>query len=171
MKRIVNLLACAVFVLAVSTVQAGLSDVEITASKQKLEENKSKDGNVVVNSKDIAYDITVKSKTSKPLENLDVKYVIFYEDSQAGKTDKAEEKAHTGSEKVALLEGNRTVAVKTKPLTLTTEELSAGWYYASGASGRAKDRTKGIWVRVYAGDKLLGEYANPSSITKREWKE
>lgn len=171
MKRIVKSLTCAVFVLAAASLQAGLSDVEITASKQKLEENKSKDGISLVNSKSIAYDITIKSKTSKPLENLDVKYMIFYEDSQPGKVEKAEEKSHAGSEKVALLEANRSVTIATKPLTLTTEELPAGWVYTSGATGRSKDRTKGIWVRVYAGDKLLSEYANPTSIAKREWKD
>ena len=161
------------FAIGLSPALAGLSDIEIKAVREKLGEDVSrKDGDTRVSKKEILYNITLQSKTFKDLSRLDVKYMIFYYDASFGSTEKVEEKSKSGSEKVAFLKGNSSFTFKTDPIVLTTEQLDGNVYWANGASGKSKDRVSGIWVRVYNDQgEIVEEYANPTSITKRIWKE
>lgn len=152
--------------------KAGLSDVEISATRRKLDEDRSRGSNITTTTKEIVYDVTVQSKTFKPQANLEVKYMIFFEDAKAGSAEDASVKAERGSEKIATLEGNRAYSFQTKPIKLQTQELDAGWYYSSGGSNRSKDKVSGIWFRVYREGTMIAEYANPSTVSKREtWKD
>ncbi len=160
-------------VLGIASSSGALSDVEIKITRQKLGEEIDRKSSMAerVATKEIVYNIIVQSKTFKQLSNLDAKYMIFYYDSQPGSNSKPTEKSQSGTEKITALAGNRFVEFQTKPLTLTTVTLDGNWYYGSGASNQSKDRVSGVWVRVYSEDKLVGEYASPSSITKRDWKD
>jgi hypothetical protein len=157
--------------LSVTPSEAALSDVQITATKLKLDEKQERKTNVTVKSKEIAYSVTVQSKSFKPIENLEIKYMVFYHDEKSGEKNEAGEKSFIGVEKIPMLEANRSVSFNTKPLVLTSEALDAGWYYANGAASQAKDRTTGVWFRAYANGQMIGEYANPASITSRTWKD
>lgn len=160
-------------VVGLSPVSAALSDVEIKVVREKLGEDISrKDGDTRVSKKEILYNITIQSKTFKDLSKLTAKYMIFYYDSSFGSTEKAEEKSKEGSENILFLKGNTSVTFKTDPIILITEQLDGNVVWANGASSRSKDRVSGIWVRVYNEQgEIVEEYANPSSITKRVWKE
>ncbi len=55
-------------------------------------------------------------------------------------------------------------------MTLKKARLKADWYYSNGARGKAKDELSGIWVRVYSGNELIYELAQPSSLkTQEKW--
>jgi len=160
--------------LGLSTVSAALSDVEIKVARQKLGEEIDRKTSMAerISTKEILYRITIQSKTFKQLSNLEAKYMIFYYDSKPGSNADPEERSQAGSEKIAALSSNRSVDFETKSIQLTTVSLDGGWYYGSGANNKSKDRVSGIWVRVFAEDgSLVGEYASPSSITKRVWKD
>lgn len=154
-------------------VSAALSDIEIKATREKLGEDIfRKDGDTRVSKKEVLYNITIQSKTFKDLSKLTARYMIFYYDSDFGSSDKAEEKSKSGSENILFLKSNTSVTFKTEPLILTTEQLDNNVIWANGASSKSRDRVSGVWVRVFAEDgSLVGEYANPSSITKRIWKD
>lgn len=155
------------------TAFAQLQDVQITATRQKLDEQKKREGGpVTITTKDIAYEITVQNKTFKPLTELQVKYMVFYLDPKPGSADKPVELSLKGAETLTNLEGNRSVSFTTKPVKLTTEELDGGWYWTGGGSSRTKDKVSGVWIRAFANGKIVGEYANPSTVSrKNEWKE
>ena len=169
-----SILAVLALVFAVLVpAQAGLMDVEIKAMRKKGEESKSREGGPVTKvSTEVIYTITLNSKSFKPIQNLTVKYALFYYDVKAGSTTKPIEAAFRESENVPLLPANGTFTFATKPLTLSTETLDGGWYYGSGASSVANDKISGVWIRAYADGKMVGEYVNPVSLPKRqEWKD
>ena len=98
--------------------------------------------------------------------------MIFYTDSQPGRSDKPIEAHHKGSETLSNLSTHRKAQFETAPFKLEKEELDGGWFYRSGGDGRARDRVTGIWVRAYTDGNLVGEYANPSTLTKnKEWED
>ena len=165
-----------VFVLLVAiaaSAGAQLNDIQISASPRKLDEQKDRQGgNVTVTTKEIAYRITVENRTFKTIPELQVKYLVFYVDPKPDSNEKPIEVCHKGSETLTDLASNRAAAFETKPLKLTKEELDAGWYWTGSVSSRLKDRVTGVWIRAYSNGNLLGEYSNPTTVSKkREWKE
>jgi hypothetical protein len=158
--------------LAAPILQAQLHDVKILATREKLDETRERSGNTTQTTKEIIYNLTIESKTFKLIPALEIKYMIFYEDIQAGSTNKARLSSVKGSQSITELQARSKVKIKTKPIKLATQELDAGWYYTSGSSGRARDAVKGVWVRAYADGKMVGEYINPSTLdNKQNWKE
>ena len=172
MKRSVCQLLIVLATLATPAV-AQLYDVQISATPKKLDEQKSRKGqHATVTTKEMVYLVSVENRSFKTFPELTVKYMIFYADSQPGRSEKPLEAYHTGSAILTNLTTHRKAGFETTPFKLETEELDGGWYYRSGGDGRAKDRVKGVWIRAYANGSLVGEYASPTTISKnREWKE
>jgi hypothetical protein len=97
--------------------------------------------------------------------------MIFYLDSQPSEPEKPTETSATGSLNIKDLSANRTITLKTEPLTLVSTTLDGNKAWLTGANNAAKDKITGVWIRVYMGTELIGEFANPSTITKRQnWK-
>jgi hypothetical protein len=156
-----------------TSAMAQLHDVQISATPKKIDQQKSRKGEyATVTSKEMAYIVTVENRSFKSFAELNVKYMIFYADSQPGKSEKPIEAHHKGSETLSNLSTSRKTQFETAPFKLEKEELDGGWYYTSGGNGRAKDRVTGVWIRAYANGHLVGEYANPTTVSKnREWQE
>ena len=155
-----------------SSAREEMFDVAISASRKKLDEQKTHAGDKTSVTKEVAYTLTLESHSFKPLTGLQVKYMIFYQDQQPGSVGKPIIAFNKGTATLAGLGVHETATVDTTSFKLTTTELDAGWYYTSGASGRAQDRVTGVWVRVYSDGKLVGEYANPPGTAKKNtWKD
>ena len=170
-RSVIRLLV--IFVTAATSALAQLHDVQISVTPKKIDQQKSRKGeHATVITKEMAYIVTVENRSFKTFDELNVKYMIFYADSQPGRSEKPIEAHHKGSETLRNLSTYRKAQFETAPFKLEKEELDGGWYYPGGSDGRAKDRVRGVWVRAYANGNLVGEYANPSTITKnREWKD
>lgn len=153
--------------LAAITASAQLHDIQFSVTRQKLDEQKEREGgNTTIITKEVRYKVTVQNRSFKTIPEIKIKYMIFYEAPQPG-TKEVVEAFHKGSETIMTLEGNDTTTFETKPFKLTSETLDGGWYYAGGASNKSKDRVAGIWIKAFADEKLVGEYVNPSSISKK----
>jgi hypothetical protein len=171
MKALLTL-TFAISLFLVSPASAQLRDVEFTVTRQKLDEQKEREGgNTTITTKEVRYKVTAQNRTFKTIPELKIKYMVFYEAPQPGSHETVEA-FHKGSEVITNFEGNRTSIFETKPFKLTTEQLDGGWVYTSGAKNKAKDRVVGIWIKAYSEDKLVGEYVNPSTLArKNEFKE
>jgi hypothetical protein len=167
---IVRILAISCLVTATSWAQ--MQDVQFTVTRQKLDEQKSRQGGAMtVTVKDIVYKVTVQNRTFKTIPELNVKYLVFYEAPQPGSSEVAE-LSHKGSKIIANLEGNRSSIFETEPFKLSTSQLDGNMLWLDGSPNKSKDRIVGVWFRAYANDKLVGEYINPSTLSKkRDWKE
>ena len=163
-----------VLLLAISAgAVAQFHDVQISASPRKLDEQKNRQGgNVTVTTKEIVYKVTLENRSFKAVPQLQVKYMIFYADPKPDSNEKPVEAYQTGSEPLADLASNRSATFETKPLKLSKEELDAGWYWVGSGKSRFKDRVTGVWIRAYSNGNIVGEYSNPTTVSKkREWKE
>ncbi len=160
-------------VLATFASQAALQDFDITATREKMGQERGRaDGNTTVTTKEIRYRIEVKSRSFKALENVEVKYRVFYKDQEAGSTGDGILRSQNGSEKFPLVGAQAAVTLTTKPFQLTTEQLDGNWYYGSGAGNKSSDRVAGIWIRVYINGQLSQEFCNPSTISRKaDWKD
>jgi len=154
------------------TAQAQLHDVSITATRKKLDEQKTRGSMETITTQEIAYKVVVTSKAFKAIPELEVKYMIFYDDVQPGSKEKPEILHIKGKELLTNLENNRPVEFETKPIKLTKSQLDGNVYWTSGASAKAKDSVSGLWFRAYSGGKIIGEYAYPTTLPKKaEFKE
>lgn len=161
------------FIFLSGTALAQVQDVQLSAKRLKLDEQRSRPGGpVTVTTKEIVYEISAQNKTFKPLTDVTVKYMIFYLDPKPGMDNKPVELSIKGTEAVGNLEPQRSVTFNSSPVKLTTEELDGGWYYPSGGGNRARDKVSGVWIRAFANGKIIGEYSNPTTVSKKnEWKE
>jgi hypothetical protein len=168
-----TLRALLLLVAMATSAVAQLNDIQISASPRKLDEQRDRQGGkVTVTTKEIAYRVTVENRTFKAIPELQVKYMIFYVDPKPDSNEKPIETYHKGSETLTDLASYRTTTFETKPLKLTKEELDAGWYWVGRGSSRTKDRVTGVWIRAYSNGNIVGEYSNPTTVSKkREWKE
>src|SRR5262245_35361006 len=80
----------------------------LMAAGTKNDEQKSRQGNVTITTKEIAYTVTVENRTFKPIDQLQVKYMIFYLDPKPGSTDKPLELFYKGTETFTNFAANRT---------------------------------------------------------------
>lgn len=150
-----------------------MDDIQIVPTRKKLEEAKERSSsNTSVKSKQIIYSVMVTSRAFKELQNVTIKYNIYYEDSELGSTAKPEIKSVTGNHSFELLLTNKPVEFDTNAIQLDSAALDGGWYFKNGGSARAKDRIAGLWFKAFdATGKLIGEYANPADVkTKQKWK-
>jgi hypothetical protein len=172
MKRASFWQLVAILILAASPVFAQIKDVEITVNRNKLDEQKQRGGGETVTSRQIAYDVKVRNKTFSDMENIEIKYMIFYTEALRGSTEKPIAAHVKGKEAVKFLKAHSDASFLTTPVTLTKSELDGNVFWLSGASSRSKDAVTGVWFRAYADGKLVGEYVNPSTVPKKnEWKE
>ncbi|GAT34798.1 hypothetical protein TSACC_23232 [Terrimicrobium sacchariphilum] len=158
---------------ALTSALAGLQDFDISTTREKLSQDRGRDsGNMTVTSREIRYRIDVKSRSFKPLSNVEVKYNIVYQDQQEGSKDDGLLQSHKGSQKFDKVDPNGSLVVSTEPFQLTTHQLDGNWVWANGASNKASDRVVGIWTRIYVDGQLKQEYCNPSTLSKKvDWKD
>ena len=150
---------------------ADLQDVAITATKKKIDESKNLAGQgAYVKTSQVVYAVTVQNKTFKELKDITIKYMVFYDKANLGEKEQPGEVSVRGEETIPVIGKSGTTKFETKPISLTTASLESGWSFDSGAKNYAKDRIAGVWFRAYSGDKIIGEYANPSSMASRVWK-
>jgi hypothetical protein len=169
-----SLIQLLLILVSVSTsAMAQLYDLQISATPKKIDQQKSRKGeHATVTTRELAYVVTVENRSFKRFDELNIKYMIFYADSQPGRREKPIEAHHQGGETLTNLSTHQKAQFETASFKLEKEELDGGWYYKSGGDGRAKDRVTGVWIRAYSNGNLVGEYANPSTVAKtREWKD
>ncbi|HET7238387.1 MAG TPA: hypothetical protein VFI76_05135, partial [Terrimicrobiaceae bacterium] len=107
MKRSVVQLLIVLATLSTPAV-AQLYDVQISATRKKIDEQKSRKGqHATVTTKEMVYLVSVENRSFKTFEELSVKYMIFYADSQPGRSEKPLEAYHTGSETLTNLTTHR----------------------------------------------------------------
>jgi hypothetical protein len=129
------------------------------------------EGSQAKTTENISYTVTVKNTTFADLPALTVDYVLFVERPKLGEKKREEPRVErvTGSKKLEALPRQTPQVVTTDEVTLTTENLVGNYIYANGGRIKAEDSIIGVWVRVSQDGQIVGEYALPTTITKRGW--
>lgn len=116
------------------------------------------------------YKIKVTNESDLDLKNLQMQYRYFLFKNQvaadkrsAGKTMRV-----AGEIKIPSLRGHSDLDFETAQSDMMETELKSGYYWLGGGKARSEDELEGIWVRIYQGDKMIAEFANPSTLPKKE---
>jgi hypothetical protein len=113
------------------------------------------------------YNVTVENKTFKELDNLDLKYVIFFKQEQLGVKAAATPRQQSGSFSIDALKPHEKKSFSTNPVELNKANLVCNWIYSSGAKPNAQDTLVGLALRVYQGGQQFAELANPSLLREK----
>ncbi len=116
------------------------------------------------------YLVTVTSHTFQDIPDVRVEYIVFATHERFGSKSEAKPERVPGSKTLGTLARNGKTSFETEPVTLKKARLKADWYYTNGAKSKAKDELRGVLVRVYSGDQLIGEFSQPASLkTQEKW--
>lgn len=147
--------------------------VQIELSRAKFSTEKKEDIGVTYSYEQWGFNVTVTNRANQALENLRAEYVIFLDPSEQLIDSKEEAKLKRRSGKADL--DNIPMSGRTQFRTDTVEavkvSLKSGWVWGDADKKRtARDKLYGVWVRVYRGDELVAEVANPATLsTKEAW--
>lgn len=104
---------------------------------------------------DWGYNIEVTNTTLHPVEGLRVEYMIF------GRLfASSTQTSQSGRQALDAIEARKSTSFRTKSFRMN--KWKAGGYGNSGG------QLNGVWIRLYAGDTLLHDYASPESLRTRE---
>jgi len=154
---------------AASEIPAGAVTVEL--SRGVFSSSKSEDISTVTTEEKWGYSVTVANRGSKPLENLRFDYVLFVKpDLEPGKDARAAAlKRATGSNTLPLVAIGSKAVFRTDSIKIYKQKLKPGWIWGkTGNSEMVRDTLHGIWVKAYAGNKLVAEICTPEGLMKTE---
>ena len=117
------------------------------------------------------YDMTIKNLSDLAIQSLEINYILYTEQEQAGSTrEDAPIKTKKGSDKTSLDARGETL-VRTDPIKMTETDLKGNVRYSSGADDESNAELIGIWLRIYYQGEVVKEYVNPPKLKKDfEWK-
>ena len=177
MKTRYGLVLFGLILLFCQFARAADSDVTITAEKKLI--HRSPGNGFQPNSKtgkkteDWAFTVKVENQTFQTLENLDVKYIIFYKHEELGVKAPPQKKTKSGTYSIASIDSLAAASFDTDSVSLTRAYLIGSnpdsyAYFGNGAKPNAADTLTGIWVRIYKDGNLFAEYAYPAGLTSSE---
>jgi hypothetical protein len=146
--------------------------VDVSADRKRIEAGEAVSaGDTSKSSEKYVYEMKVQNRSFGDVPALDVQYLIFVERQKLGeRKEKDTIDRITGSAKVEPLSRNTMVrTVSTSEIVLAKQSLGGGMYYVNGGRQKVEDNIVGVWVRVLNEGKVIAEYTNPSTVTKRGW--
>jgi hypothetical protein len=165
MKR----LAALAFLFCSSVAFAELSDFDFTAEGKLLDQKVANKGDKKETTATWAYDVTLSNKSVKDYANLKIKYIVFVKDVKEGaKTPESKTARSTGEASADAIKAHAKFSFQTNKVELKKTQLAAGWTYTNGARARAADSLAGVWIRIYDGDKQVGEFCDPAGVMYKE---
>lgn len=119
-------------------------------------------------SESFLYEVVVANKRFQAGVPLKAHWVILVEREELGAKQGSDKLDWaTGTAEIAAIPAHGKGTFKTDAVTLRDQSLTGGWIYEGGGKIRAKDSFAGVWIKLFDGDKQVGEYVNPSAVASR----
>lgn len=126
------------------------------------------------------YNVTVTNQSALLGQDLNVEYRIFFRQGAQGKSISSQPLMNLGgSEKIPKLESRAKTSFRTNGATINRKSpapLSANAgtnakpnAWPNGGQETVSDEIEGVWVRVYQGDQIVGEYVSADTLRKEGW--
>jgi len=161
-------------------VRAADGDVTITCEKKRVDHGPAaaqKPSQEVKKTENWGYTVTVENEAFKALQNLQVKYVIYYKQEKLGIKAPPRKQTKTGTFTIDSVDslGKTSFDTVSVPLTravLVGSDVGGYDYFPNGAKPTAEDTLTGIWIRIYKDGSQFAEFAYPAGLTSSEqWKD
>jgi hypothetical protein len=115
------------------------------------------------------YSITLENASFKEMTGLKAQYRVYRLDDERGATrQEVGLKWDEGEGAVGTLKPREKKTIETKPTKIETVALKGGWSYTDGSKDKIQDRVKGVRVKVFQGEELIVDYANPTTLIKSD---
>lgn len=159
----------AAFLLGVSLAQAGTAKISIAVSPTKESGEKKHKGNVTKEATLYQYTVKLTNSSFAAESGLSAQYRIFVrDDSGKGAISQQKLKRQEFSAAIPDMPNLGTYSFDTEPVKLEKTTLDGGWYYRDGKRNSSADKVAGVWIRILQGDKVVGEYINPTTLAAKE---
>jgi hypothetical protein len=146
--------------------------IDISAERKRVEAGEAVTArDASKTSEKYVYEVKVQNRSFGDVPALDVQYLIFVERQKLGeRKEKDTVDRITGSAKVEPL--TRSTMVRTVPtseIVLDRQVIVGDYYFLNGGRQKVADNVLGLWIKVFSEGKMIAEYTNPSTVTKRGW--
>lgn len=147
----------------------GATRIEVAATPKKEAGEGRRQGNVSKEVTEVQYTVKLTNRSFADVKGLRAEYHIFVR-GDSGRGSSSDQKVRRQSGQVPLpdLINNGTHSFDTEPVKLVSTQLDGGWYYQDGKRNKSAEKVVGVWIRILEGDKVVGEYINPTSLATRE---
>lgn len=121
------------------------------------------------------YEVILKNSAQHAIKDLRIEYLMMkFEDAVISKKRSAGESLRQkGSIEVPVIRPHEELRLNTKPFPMMRTKLKPGYVWDLNEAGfdrESEDELKGIWAKIYMGDKLVYEASRPSNMkTKEVW--
>jgi hypothetical protein len=159
----------AAFLLWGSLAHAGTPKIGIAVNPSKESGEKKHSGNVTKEATLYQYTVKLTNSSFAAVSGLSAQYRIFVrDDSGKGTVSQQKLKRLEFSAAIPDMPNLGTYSFDTEPVKLEKATLDGGWYYLDGKRNRSVDKVAGVWIRILQGDKVVGEYINPTTLAAKE---
>ena len=153
----------------ISQLQAGPTRIEVAVTPKKENGEKQRANNVTKQETLYQYTVKLSNRSFAPAAGLSAQYRIFIrDDSGKGVASKQKLKRQDFSAAIPDMPNNGTYSFDTEAVSLEKSMLDAGWSYTNGKRSQSADKLAGVWIRIFQGDKVVGEYINPTTLAAKE---
>ncbi len=136
---------------------------EVRSTKVKLDEVKTRDGNVTVEKEKWAYKLDIKNLSSGAVPDLRVDYWCFRRRDD-GKGRGMPEKEIAGSHKLESMVRGGSAQFKTLGVEISKQLLDANFYWANGDKSKQADGMGGVVLRFFSGPREVFTYATKDDL-------
>lgn len=156
-------------ILCGQPVHAGTTQIAVTVNPKKKSGEKKSTNSVTKEETLFQYTVTLANKSFAAVSGLSAQYRIFIRDD-TGKGSVSQQKLKREEFTAAIpdMPNAGTYAFDTEAVKLHKSTLDGDSYYVNGARNKSEDKVVGVWIRIYQGDKMVGEYVNPTTLATKE---
>jgi len=148
---------------------SSFSDFDFTAQPKVQDKNSSTARHEQVTKVNWVYDVTADNKSARDYADVEFQYIIFRKEALvANKSGASKMVRKTGSVKSPAVAAHGRFTFTTEAMLIETTQLTGGYMWRNGANPRTFDSLQGIWIKVLAGGKQVGEFTSPADLGNRE---
>ncbi len=144
---------------------------DVRFSRERSGQNEYRKGGVIYDEYNMNYDVVITNQDyDNDFKDIKVEYLILkFEDALAA-DKRSEGTIHRikGSVSHPLIKAREEVRISTEKFLMLETQLAQGYVWKSGGQRDSEDIAKGIWVKIYVGDKLVHELSKPENMMRKE---
>lgn len=144
----------------------------------EVDKERSKKGTTVrenvaeVRADEWIYEVEIQNRSRVNLEGLEMSYRIYVDPVASKKISFLEDppKFYGGRVEIAPVADGRKVMAKTGPAIVKELELDGDRVFNDGSRNDLEDKLEGVWIKLWHGDRKVGEFkSNSSTVKKATW--
>ena len=145
--------------------ESGVFDVRF--STKRSEKNEYTQGGIIYDEYNMRYEVVITNNDfDNDFRDIRVDYLILKFEDRLAADKRREGNIHRikGSATQDLIKAREEVRIGTEKFPMMETQLAQGYVWSGGGQRDSKDVAKGIWVKIYVGDKLVHEISKPENM-------